>query len=80
MKIPPYFCTLKQIIMFYVYHDGTHYLLITGVNGEWAFRRVKNITRATYWVKKNHAKHWGKHKIHKKYPNMVLKEAVLTLK
>jgi hypothetical protein len=62
--------------MFYVYHDGTHYIRVTK---ELKLKRVSDITKASYWTNEKEAKSW-RNKIYFKYPNMVMKPAVLTLK
>jgi hypothetical protein len=62
--------------MFYVYHDGTHFIRVTK---QLKLRRVSDITKADYWDSETKAKSWRNH-IYLKYPHMVLKPAVLTLK
>ncbi len=68
--------TNKNQNMFYVYHDGTHFIRVTK---ELKLKRVTDITKAKYWSRESYAKTW-RQCIISKYPHMVLKPAVLTLK
>ena len=62
--------------MFYVYHDGTHYIRVTK---KLKLRRVADISKAAYWTSEAQAKTW-RNCIYINYPYMKMKEATLTLK
>lgn len=63
--------------MFYVFTNGSEFVVVGKTT--MLLRKVKSLEKASYWTKLKNANSWIKY-IQAKYPDMELKECILTLK